>query len=434
MDIDNLFNVDTDTCSAVLEMYRLTLCIHPYLSYILNNEDECLQVGSTDVHYLQQLSQICPDNEDTCSTLLWAEYCYAYNMFRIGRLQDVQQYIDHCAKMWSTKLYTSSSAEIARWHILMLTLRADALDAQGSTEQAWLINQETYNIVGQYAARSSYHPLLYQFVKLMTQETRLQVIFGDTEAALQTAEAALRLYRIKEPKSNFKNRLVRSHSLYAVSFAALSCQKYERAVEAATEGCKIYSSPENSEVWQNDQDGERDIFIRPSLFSMLASAEANLGNFAIALEYAHRAVDISLEIGNMKFYISATTAEQSYMETRGNLAGILLATGDFAQARKICEERKTYFSKRVKNRMGEYRELTPVLRMLGVLYCTEGYHEESGAAAKELSHIMTMLGRAFPSLQKQVKIRLRNQADRPVFKVLGEMSRKLDCTHQTELY
>lgn len=101
------------------------------------------------------------------------------------------------------------------------------------------------------------------------------------------------------------------------------------------------------------------------------------------------------------------------METRGTLSEILLAIGNISQARQICEERREYFSKRVETRTGEYRELAPVLHMLSILFFREGLHEEGEAAAKVLSQIIEKLGSAFPSLQEQVKIRLRHQTKIP---------------------
>lgn len=80
--------------------------------------------------------------------------------------------------------------------------------------------------------------------------------------------------------------------------------------------------------------------------------------------------------------------------------------------------------------MGEYRDLAPILRMLGILCCSEGRHLEGDAAAKELSRIIQTLGNAFPSLQEQAKTRLRRHANVPVLKILDDMSRKLDCEHQ----
>ena len=170
--------------------------------------------------------------------------------------------------------------------------------------------------------------------------------------------------------------------------------------------------------------------MRPSLHAILSSAEANLGRNSTAIEYAHRAVKESLQIGTDKLYISTTTAEYSCIETRGNLAEILLATGNLTQARQICEERRAYFNKRVETRKGEYRELAPILRMFGVLCCSEGRHKEGDAAAQELLQIMKKLGSVFPSLQEQVKIRLHRQANVPILKVLDDMSQKLDCEHQ----
>ncbi|KAF5319455.1 hypothetical protein D9619_008430 [Psilocybe cf. subviscida] len=195
----------------------------------------------------------------------------------------------------------------------------------------------------------------------------------------------------------------------------------------------MYTTPKDLEHWKTNQYWEQSVAICPNLLAILSSAEANLGRCSTALEYAHRAVSASLEIGEMKAYISATTAEWSYMQTRGNLAEVLLATGDLVQAQQICEERSAYFSKRVEARMGEYRSLGPILRMLGILSCSEGRHEEGEAAANELRRIMTMLGSVFPSLQEEVKIQLRHQAQVPILKILDDMSEKLDCKHQAEV-
>ncbi|KAF5319506.1 hypothetical protein D9619_008401 [Psilocybe cf. subviscida] len=264
-------------------------------------------------------------------------------------------------------------------------------------------------------------------IRLMVQEARLQVDLGNSEDALQVAERALWSTQNRRIFGVHPQSLVLS--LNAVAFTALSCGNYKRALDAAKEGCDIYASPVHL---QHELTGE-DEFVRPSLLALLSSAVANLGRSSTALEYAKRAVEVSLDIRDKKSDISATTAEWSYMETRGNLAEIFIATGDLAQARQICEERRAYFSKRVETRMGDYRELAPILRMLGILCCSEGHHEEGDIAAQELYRILTTLGIAFPSLQEQVKIRLRSRAKAPILQVFNAMCEKLDCKHQREV-
>ncbi|KAF5319669.1 hypothetical protein D9619_008390 [Psilocybe cf. subviscida] len=192
-------------------------------------------------------------------------------------------------------------------------------------------------------------PPCYQMVDLIVHEARLLLNLGDSEEALQVANEALQLARANnlEPMAN---SLV--WALHAVAFTALSYGDHKCALEAAQEGCDVCASSD----WQNIE-GEHNAFIRPSMLAFRSSAEANLGRCQSALEYAHQAIHTSLDIRHKKLDVLATTSEQSYMETRGNLADILLASGDLAQARQICEERRAYFSKRVDRRMGEYREL-----------------------------------------------------------------------------
>ncbi|KAF5319492.1 hypothetical protein D9619_008421 [Psilocybe cf. subviscida] len=361
--INNLDFLDTRTSGSLnnIGTYCATLNIHQKISHILENEQECPKVSSTTVQRLHLLSGLFPQNADITQQLLLAEHSHAYNLFRVGRLQEAQQYIDNLLDTWSNKPETISESTMALWHATIINMKVDVFDAQGCTKQALLINQSMRDTV----------------------------------------------------------------KLSAVAFAALSHRNYRRAAEAAREGCDIFTSA----AWQINE-SEYNILSRPSLFAMLASAEANLGNITVAVEYAHRAVDVSLEIRDRKADISATTAERFYMETCGSLAEILLVAGDLAQARQLCKERRAYFSKRVEKRMGEYRNLAPILRMLGILSCSEGRHEEGEAVAKELCKIMKMLGSAFPSLQEEVKIQLRRQTQVPILKVLDEMSEKLDCGHQ----
>lgn len=235
----------------------------------------------------------------------------------------------------------------------------------------------------------------------MWEETRIQVQLGNGEEALKVAEGALELLRDNGPSTG---ALI--WSLHAVAIAALSCFNYERTVEVAREGRDILISPAGLEYWQNM---ELCSPLCPCLFALLSYAEANLGRWSTALVYAHRAVDASLDIGNMKLYVSVTTATQSYMETRGNLANIFMATGNIVLARQVYEEQRVYFSQRVGKRIGDYRDLVPALRILGVLYCSKGQHDQ------ELSRIVRMLGNAYPNVQKQVKIRLHQQTKVPIF-------------------
>ncbi|KAF5319246.1 hypothetical protein D9619_008387 [Psilocybe cf. subviscida] len=418
--LDNHVHTNSDTSCGV---YLDALDSYTYISHILQDKEESLKVCSTAIQYLRQLSEIYPQDTHITEQLLWTEFSHAHNMVRFGCLEDAQHYIDESRpSSWTSESEIHSECVIAAWDAAKVTLKADVLDAQGFTEQALLVCRKVPGIVSLFVGTCQ--APFDRMISSMVQEARLQVDLGANEEAMKVAEEALQLARNSklEPVAN---NLVRS--LYGVAFTALSHRNYKRVIEAAQEGC-IISACQN---WKN---GDRqNTLTHFSLFALLSFAEANLGRYDTALEYAHRAVDISLEIRDIKLYISATTAELSYMETRGNLANILFATGDHAQARQICEERRAYFSKRVDTRMGEYRELAPILRMLGILCCSEGRHEEGEAAAQELSRIMMTLGIAFPSLQEQVKIRLRNQAEVPILKVLDNMSAKLDCGHQTEV-
>ncbi|KAF5329413.1 hypothetical protein D9619_009140 [Psilocybe cf. subviscida] len=411
---------------APTRRYRAALIIHRQTSLILEDKEDCFKVCSTIVRCFRQLLEICPWNRYTTLDLFWAEICYAYNMLRVGHIQEAQQYIDNCLDIWSMKQEaTIPLSQVKAASAAMTILKADVLDAQGCTKQALLTTQTVRGIVKLSISTSK--DCFLEMIDSMHHEAQLHWNLGNSGTALEVAKEALQLARDNKLKPIVDNLV---SSLHAVALAALSCGDYNHAVEAAQEGCDILAGPEGSEF---GQDHKYRTFMRPSLFAILSSAEANLGRRSTALDCAHRAVDASLEFGRMKAEVPATAAERSYMETRGNLAEILLTTGDLAQARQICEEGSAYFFKRVEIRMGEYRNLAPILRMLGVLCCSEGRHEEGEAAAKELSRIMKTLGSTFPSLQEQVKIRLRNQAKVPILKVLDDMSQKLDCRHQTEV-
>ncbi|KAF5319447.1 hypothetical protein D9619_008435 [Psilocybe cf. subviscida] len=425
--LNTFLNRKPDSCLAgpVIDQYLTTLLVHSTTSYVLENTEECLKVSSTAIQQILQLSEVYPLNTQIVLTLLQAQFCHAYNMLRVGRLQVGHQYLRHWHAGVSSKLEDMQEISIASWHAAMSNLNADVLDAQGSTEQALLAIQEA----------RTYCPLFVEMIRSMVIEARLQGNLGDGGEALQVAERALQRARDSkfEPMSDSRtSAMVTVWSLHAVAFAAMSHWNYNRVIETAQEGCNILAISDGLD-FDRGFGSEYRALIRPSLFALQSSAQANLGRYSTALEYANRAVDASLEIGEMKAYISATTAEQSYMETRGSLAEILLATGNRAQARQICDERRAYFSKRVEERMGEYRDLAPILRMLGILCCSEGRHEEGNTAAKELSRIMKALGSAYPSLQEQVKFRLRRQVQVPILKFLNDMSQKLECGHQTDV-
>ncbi|KAF5329777.1 hypothetical protein D9619_009139 [Psilocybe cf. subviscida] len=427
--VDNFLDTNTGGASScVIDRCCATLFIHLRTSLILKDEEECLKVCSTAVQYLRQVLEIYPQNKHVNLHLFSAQFYHAHNMIRVGRPQDVQQCVDHWFDIWCSKAEPISGSEMASWQALMLTLKVNALDAQGSTKQALLAAQKVRGIVR--SSVSDNQLCFSAMIWSMAYEAQQQTALGNCEEALQVAEEALRLARDNKLKPTIENLV---WSLYAVGFTALTCRNYKRAVKAAQEGCDVLASPKDLKSWQDSDWRERRVFIHPSLFAILSSAEANLGRCNIALEHAHRAVDASQKMGEMKADISATTAERSYMETRGNLAEILLTTGDLSQAQEICEERSAYYSQRVEKRMGEYRDLAPILSMLGILCCSEGHHEKGEAAAQELSRIMKTLGSAFPSLQEQVKLRLRNQAQVPILKALNDMGQKLNCGHQKEV-
>ncbi|KAF5319168.1 hypothetical protein D9619_008410 [Psilocybe cf. subviscida] len=421
--LSNFLDTHTETSLDAIEGYCYALDITLDISLILKDDEECLEVCSTAVQYLYQLSELYPQNERVTCCVFWANFSYAYNMRRVGRLYNAQQYVEKWLDTQRGKPEVISECKMAWWKATMITLQAGTLDAQGYTKQALLAIQKIHDILWPYV--NTYAPCLCEMIEFMVQMAQLQVNLGNNEGALQVAEGMLRLYQDSELEPNVANL---AWYLYGVALTALACRNYKRAVEAAREGCDTIAKS----GWQTLR-WEPHMFIRPSLLAFLSYAEANLGKCSTALEYAHSAVNTSLEIGDMKAYMSATAAERSLMETRGNLADILLATGDLAQARQICEERSAYFSKRVETRMGDYREWAPILRMLGVLCCSEGRHDEGEAAAQELSRIIETLGSVFPSLLGQVRTRLRHQASVPILTVLADMGEKLDCGHQAEV-
>ncbi|KAF5319350.1 hypothetical protein D9619_008424 [Psilocybe cf. subviscida] len=423
--ISNFFDTHPTASLDVIERYCEALYIHQNISHILNDKEECLNICSTTVQYLRRLLEIYPRTESITQSLFCAECCYAYSMLRIGYPLDAHHYIDSCLDGWSSTQEAISEARIARWHAAMINLKVDVLDAQGCTKQALLTTQNVHDLVKPFV--STFQPCFLEMIESMNRKARLQGNLSDSGEALQIAEGALQLVQDSKLEPIIDGLV---WSLHTVAITALLHRDYNRAIEAAREGCHMLNCPEGVEF---DEDYEHRSFIRPSLLSIMSSAEANLGRLSTALDYANRAVDMALEIGENKFYIPVTATAHHYMETRGYLAEILLATGDLAQARHICEERRAYFSKRVETRMGDYRKLAPIFRMLGILCCSEGLHEEGYIAAVELSRIMRMLGSVFPSLQEQVKIRLRRQAQVPILKTLEEISQRLDCGHQMEV-
>lgn len=411
--VEGTLDIDINTYLGIVQAHSLT-------GLILEDHEACLEVSSTVIQSLRRLSELYPQNSDIIVEIRWSELRHASNLLRVGCLQDAHQYIDHWLDVWSSKPEASSDPRIAATHAAMVTLKADLLDDQGCTEQALLTTMEVHDIVR--LSTQTYQPSFSQMIDCMIHEARYRVNLGNSEQALDIAEEALRLSRENMLEPIVENLV---WSLHAVALTALTCRNYQRAGEAAQEGCSTSSTSQ----WRDNEE-EHDISIRPGLFAILSSAEANLGRCDTALQYAQYAVDASLTIKDMKASISPTTAEQSYIETRGNLADILLVTGDTVQARQICEERLTYFSKRVEIRMGDYRELAPILHTLGILYCSEGRHKEGDAAAKELACIIKTLRSAFPSFQEEVKIRLRRQVQVPILKVLDDMKDKLECEHQ----
>ncbi|KAF5319359.1 hypothetical protein D9619_008423 [Psilocybe cf. subviscida] len=423
--ISSFLDTHPTASSHIIDKYCGALSTHIMVGLITKDDEECLKICSTTVQYLRRLLEVGPQNESITLTLFSAECHYAYNMIRVGHPLDAQHYLDSCLNEWKSTQEVISGFIIARWHATMLNLKVDALDVQGCTKQALLATQNVHNLVKPFV--STFQPCFVEMIESMHRKARLQGNLGNSAEALQVAEEALQLARNSRLMPIIDGLV---WSLHAVAITALLHGDYNRAAEAAREGCNIFNSPEGLEFEENDDDKS---LIRPSLISILSSAEANLGRCGTAIDYANRAVDLALEIEENKLYIPATTAEHCYMETRGNLAEILFATGDLAQAREICQERSAYFFKRVEKRMGEYRDLAPILRMLGILCCSEGRHDEGDAAAQELCRIIKMLGSAFSSLQKQVKIRLHHQAQVPILKALGVMSESLDCKHQREV-
>jgi tetratricopeptide (TPR) repeat protein len=205
---------------------------------------------------------------------------------------------------------------------------------------------------------------------------------------------------------------------------------YERTLEAAQEALSLcHNDKRLSCVDGPVKNGDTDaaVCLRRSL-QMASLGKANLGKITQGLLYANQAVESVTKLNSVWF--PSTYSIELYIDARGQLAKVLLAAGETEAARHVFEERREYFLKRVTEKNGEYRDLAPTLRILGIVYCSKGNHEKGSAIAQELHETLDRLKGIFMSLHNQVMSRLTYELMAPISQAARDLLESLDCDHQ----
>ena len=130
--------------------------------------------------------------------------------------------------------------------------------------------------------------------------------------------------------------------------------------------------------------------------------------------------------------VASAGVGQYYMEANGHLGAMYLANDKIAEARGTFDETRAYFTEKVKERNGQSGSLISILRRLGIIYCSEGKHEEGHAVAQEAKKYF--LAEVFPGLHKLVNIDMRDELTTPSLQILNRMKEQLSCEHQAELF
>ncbi|KAF5323798.1 hypothetical protein D9619_012948 [Psilocybe cf. subviscida] len=405
-----------------VKSYVYSLRVNIGLAITVNNESKAIERMDDVLRHMRQLATDFP--EEASLALLEAELDYGHNLDRLDRIQEARKYLEDLIAKWEVEEHPHVEKEaFANLHISALISYASILDNQGHTDLALVPIQKGTDIGKPFSETS---PVLAgQTVGAMYRHAHLLVELGRYDEALVVAEETLKFNR--ETKMDNASHLV--GTLHVVALAADHTHAYDRVVEVSQEAVDICKSADFVEYCQTNP---RSFCLLSRSLQLLSSGQADSGNLELGFKYGQEAVhDAKALRANSR--VASADVEQYYMEANGHLGAMYLANDKFAEARGTFEETRAYFTEKVKERNGQFGSLISILRRLGIIYCSEGKHEEGHAAAQEAKKYLDHLAEVFPGLHKLVHIDMRHELSTPSLQVLNRLKEKLSCEHQAEL-
>ncbi|KAF5323788.1 hypothetical protein D9619_012927 [Psilocybe cf. subviscida] len=409
---------------------------HNLLDYISifallpDDEQQSLAFMSDIRSLFQKLAECNPENREIVSHLLWCQHRQAENFFQHNHPLKAKSYIEKLLHAWEARRPNLSVEHLATLNIATLNIHAEVLHNVGQSKQALDTLYKAVVLAQPYLSSSE---TLWE----MILSTHCRIVITTSlrnEYSSEMQQIAEDVLKLAQETPGTRNEGLVS-SLHSVCIAACHNKMYQRLVEASKESldaCRGDNEISFRRFLEDISPLDPSLAFLPKSMQLLSFGLANLGRMAEGIQYAKEAVECSINL-KMTATVASSVSAQSYIETRGNLANILIANGDLDEAVHILKERRDYFSNRVEVRNGEYRDLVPTIRTLGILLCHLGCHEEGKAAVREFQRIMQTLSTVFSSLHSQVIVHLKRDIETPILQPLEDMHNNLNCNHQQEI-
>ncbi|KAF5323769.1 hypothetical protein D9619_012899 [Psilocybe cf. subviscida] len=426
--LEHLFPTDPDILDSLLDALYI---IHQVFLH-LNCQEETIATCSDARELYQALFAkitVSVNSDTSCAdNLLRCQRLEAWRLLQSSRPSLALEYLEELLSMW-TKAPSSADNQVTTNRTM--TLLNDYAEIQhnlGHTDLALTAVRKARVIAEPYLADGViFARMVWATLRCVFFTLGLCV---DCDALLM-AEDTLNLTRL----SVVADDEVLVASLLAVAMAAIQSRSYQRAAEVSKEAVELcHKSNEMSlACWCYTSPLATSMTFLPCSLRLLSYSQANLGHISEALEDAREALKTAHKLKE-KTILASLLCTTSCAEVEGNLASILIASGDLFGATSILEGSRNYISQRVDIGNGEFGALVSTLRALGILYCHQGRHVEGDAAAQECYRITKSLQRVFPSLYEQVCTSLRCELSIPIFQSLKKVREELNCEHQALVY
>ncbi|KAF5327837.1 hypothetical protein D9619_004387 [Psilocybe cf. subviscida] len=394
------------------------------IAFLFDDGAKSREISSEVMEHYNRLFEAFPEAEHVAEDILFCQHYYGVNLYNLGHLIEARGYFERLLATWMQGAPSCvSNAYMDDRRLIALNTYVEILHSMGQTNHGMAALPQAINIATPLPDSKALRGNLYS----ISLRVFLMIELGQHEEAVQMAEEMLRITR-----EGHREGLV--GSLHTVAAAAARCRSYGHVVEVAEEALIVCQKDESLRPLTRLPGSplcER-VTDLPRSLKLISFGFANLGRIQDGLQYAKEAVVHALKLRALPS-LASSVATGSYIETRGNLGNILVASGSFSEALEIFEERRGYFSNRVEARNGEYRELVPTLYILGTLYCNDGRHEDGLSVAEDLRRIMICLRAALPTLHEQIVLCLQHELMTPTLQVLNNMHGSLQCNHQAHV-
>lgn len=396
----------------IISRYIHCLDINIVAAFQSDDERKAIKRGLFVVELLEELLPLSPENDSSALIDCWRDYGLLLN--RYGRLQEARHWVEKAIE-WSGSHKITASHEIER---LIVCLRAHALilDGQGFRDDALKSIAKAVQLAEDAVLFDSSLATVYVASRVCQVDVLWEL--GRYCEALSTSEETTAFAR--RSRLDGVQDLIDCLLMHAT---VLNCNNQpERSIDLTNEVVELCHS--NSSAL-----GKEDSAIHLShALHTLSESFADLGRHDESLSHAQRSMNQLVEFQSTISSIRRSHFRYRFMMSSINLAERLATVGNYEKAIQLLSEARSFFEEFSFSRNGYYIELSRVLRLIGLLHCSFGRHEEGAAVAANLASLRKRLSILFPSIASLIDKEFERTTCQPSWWRISDMALTSNCS------